>query len=633
MKKIVSSTAITLSIAFGISTPSHGLSYNPVHGNNPCVGNDRYSVKVGSWKSGKGQLGTNSNPGNKLVITRNLASGATFEAAYHDNADSLDLELKVSFGGGTTTPLNYYSPSKSIVPTSYASYAPITGTSNQTNTETYSTITSNDFKHVKDEPLSTVSIDVDTASYANVRRYLNTACLPPKNAVRIEELVNYFSYDYPQPTNKDPFSVTTELSNAPWNKDHQLLHVGIQGKKLDLSKAPSSNLVFLIDTSGSMSSDLDLVKSSLKMLVEQLRATDKIAIVTYSGYASLALPSTSGANKELIVNAIDSLKAGGSTAGGEGIQQAYRIAKQNFIHGGNNRIMLATDGDFNVGVSTVKDLEDFIVSKRDDHVFLSVLGFGRGNYQDDNMETLADKGNGNYAYIDNLLEAKKVLVKEMGGTLYTIAKDVKIQIEFNPEKVKSYRLIGYENRLLNKKDFNNDKVDAGELGAGHTVTALYEIIPADASGIDSNVDDLKYQTTTSNQAAMSSNELVNVKLRYKEPTGDTSQLIVKPVMDSKVAFAQSSNNFRFSSAVAGFGMLLRDSKFKGDISYQNVIDIAKHAKGKDLEGYRSEFVQLIEMAEIADKSHKKGQANAKVGEDARITLSTEVQGFEFEYKF
>ena len=482
----------------------------------------------------------------------------------------------------------------------------------QANTETYSAITSNDFTHAKDEPLSTVSIDVDTASYSNVRRFVNNQNqLPPKNAVRIEELVNYFSYDYPQPTNSDPFSVTTELSSAPWNKDHQLLHVGIQGKKLDLSKAPSSNLVFLIDTSGSMSGDLGLVKDSLKMLVEQLRATDKIAIVTYSGYASLALPSTSGANKELIVNAIDSLQAGGSTAGGEGIQQAYRIAKQNFIHGGNNRIMLATDGDFNVGTSSRQGLEDLIVSKRDEHIFLSVLGFGHGNYQDDNMETLADKGNGNYAYIDNLLEAKKVLVKEMGGTLYTIAKDVKIQIEFNPEKVKSYRLIGYENRKLNKEDFNDDKKDAGELGAGHTVTALYEIIPADANGIDSNVDELKYQTITSNQAAMSSNELVNVKLRYKEPTGSTSQLILKPVMDSKVAFAQSSNNFRFSSAVAGFGMLLRDSKFKGDISYQAVIDIAKHAKGKDLEGYRSEFVQLVEKAEMADKKRKKDQENKR----------------------
>jgi len=478
------------------------------------------------------------------------------------------------------------------------------------NTESYKSIVSNHFKNTKDDPLSTVSIDVDTASYSNIRRFLNKQDqLPPKNAVRIEEMVNYFNYNYPQPTNNDPFSITTELSNAPWNKDHQLLHVGIQGKKLDLSKAPSSNLVFLIDTSGSMSSALDLVKSSLKMLVEQLRATDKIAIVTYSGYASLALPSTSGVNKKQIVNAIDSLKAGGSTAGGEGIQQAYRIAKQNFIHGGNNRIMLATDGDFNVGISSRQDLEDLIVSKRDEHIFLSVLGFGHGNYQDDNMETLADKGNGNYSYIDNLLEAKKVLVKEMSGTLYTVAKDVKIQIEFNPVKVKSYRLIGYENRLLNKEDFNNDKKDAGELGAGHTVTALYEIIPADVSDTHSNVDDLKYQNTTINQVAMSSNELANVKLRYKKPTGNNSQLIVRPVIDNKVAFEQSSNNFRFSSAVAGFGLLLRDSKFKGDISYQDVIEIAKYAKGKDLEGYRSEFVQLVERAEIADKEHKNSEEN------------------------
>jgi Ca-activated chloride channel family protein len=588
MKKIVSSAALTLSIAFGISTPSQGLSYNPVYENDPCVGSDLYSAIPGNKVSFKKYE-------NKVIVTRALSIGAIKEDIDADTSPDLNYSLKVSI------------PSKSVSTISFNNYyIPYTGTPNQTNTETYSAITSNDFKHAKDEPLSTVSIDVDTASYTNVRRYLNTACLPPKNAVRIEEMVNYFSYDYPQPTNNDPFSITTELSSAPWNKDHQLLHVGIQGKQLDLSKAPSSNLVFLIDTSGSMQDDLDLVKDSLKMLVEQLRATDKIAIVTYSGYASLALPSTSGANKELIVNAIDSLKAGGSTAGGEGIQQAYRIAKQNFIHGGNNRIMLATDGDFNVGVSTVKELEDFIISKRDDHVFLSVLGFGRGNYQDDNMETLADIGNGNYAYIDNLLEAKKVLVKEMGGTLYTIAKDVKIQIEFNPEKVKSYRLIGYENRKLNKEDFNDDKKDAGELGAGHTVTALYEIIPANASGIDSNVDELKYQTTTSNQAAMNSNELVNVKLRYKEPTSSISQLIVKPVVDNKVAFAQSSNNFRFSSAVAGFGMLLRDSKFKGDISYQAVIDIAKHAKGKDLEGYRSEFVQLVEKAEMVDKMRKKG---------------------------
>ena len=561
--------------------------------------------KIVSWKSGKGELGQNATGSARVYastsfgglnlsyadvgITRALSSGATFEATYDK-----------------------------------ASYATVAGTSN---TETYSPITSNNFKNTKDEATSTVSIDVDTASYANVRRYLNGNQLPPEDAVRIEEMVNYFNYNYPQPTNNDPFSITTELSSAPWNTDHQLLHVGIQGKKLDLSKAPSSNLVFLIDTSGSMYDDLGLVKSSLKMLVNKLRATDKISIVTYAGSAGLVLPSTSGDNKDKIINAIDNLTSGGSTAGGAGIQLAYKIAKQNFIHGGNNRIMLATDGDFNVGTSSPQDLEDLIVSKRDDHIFLSVLGFGHSNYQDDNMETLADKGNGNYSYIDNLLEAKKVLVKEMSGTLFTIAKDVKIQIEFNPEKVKSYRLIGYENRLLNKEDFNDDKKDAGELGAGHTVTALYEIIPAESSESVNSVDELKYQTVTSNQHAKNSNELVNVKLRYKEPTGNTSQLIVKPVIDNKVAFEQSSDNFKFSSAVAGFGMLLRDSKFKGDISYQDVIEIAKHAKGKDIEGYRSGFVQLVERAEIADKNRKKDQANAKVGEDDRVTLTTKVPSY------
>lgn len=540
------------------------------------------------------------------------------------------VSASTSFGGVN---LSYADVGTTSTSTSYlrapfyeASYATVTGTSN---TETYSPITSNNFKNTKDEATSTVSIDVDTASYANVRRWLNDNQLPPQDAVRIEEMVNYFNYNYPQPANNDPFSITTELSSAPWNTDHQLLHVGIQGKRLDLSKAPRSNLVFLIDTSGSMSNDLGLVKSSLKMLVNKLRATDTISIVTYAGSAGLVLPSTSGNNKDKIINAIDNLNSGGSTAGGAGIQLAYKIAKQNFIHGGNNRIMLATDGDFNVGTSSPQGLEDLIVSKRDEHIFLSVLGFGYSNYQDDNMETLADKGNGNYSYIDGLLEAKKVLVKEMSGTLFTIAKDVKIQIEFNPEKVKSYRLIGYENRKLNKEDFNDDKKDAGELGAGHTVTALYEIIPAESSESVNSVDDLKYQTITSNQHAKSSNELVNVKLRYKEPTGNISQLIVKPVIDNKVVFDQSSDNFKFSSAVAGFGMLLRDSKFKGDISYQDVIEIAKYAKGKDIEGYRSGFVQLVEKAEIADKNHKRVQANEKVksdDSDTRVVVSTPVVG-------
>jgi len=550
-------------------------------------------IKAGSWKSGKAVT-------TSMRINPNLSTSTSFGGVALQYSDS-----------GYASP-SFYRMS--------ASYAPYSGASN---TETYSPMTSNNFKNTKDEATSTVSIDVDTASYANVRRWLNGDQLPPEDAVRIEEMVNYFNYNYPQPTNNDPFSITTEQSSAPWNTDHQLLHVGIQGKKLDLSKAPSSNLVFLIDTSGSMSDDLELVKSSLKMLVNKLRATDKISIVTYAGSAGLALPSTSGNNKGKIISAIDNLSSGGSTAGGAGIQLAYKIAKQNFIHGGNNRIMLATDGDFNVGTSSPQDLEDLIVSKRDENIFLSVLGFGHGNYQDDNMEILADKGNGNYSYIDGLLEAKKVLVKEMSGTLFTIAKDVKIQIEFNPEKVKSYRLIGYENRKLNKEDFNDDKKDAGELGAGHTVTALYEIIPAESSESVNSVDELKYQAVTSNQHAKNSNELVNIKLRYKEPTGNTSQLIVNPVIDNKVAFDQSSDNFKFSSAVAGFGMLLRDSKFKGDISYQDVIKIAKYAKGVDIEGYRSGFVQLVEKAEIADKNRKKDQANGKVkGDDSDTEVAS-----------
>ena len=590
MKKIVSSTAITMSIAFGVSTPSQGFVN---YGWEPC--DENTSISLSRTVSG-------------------VALTYSAPVLYRSNVAYKIVRTKTPYK-------SMKQPSADKQPSSNFSYP----SHFDNNTESYSPIVSNNFKNTKDDPLSTLSIDVDTASYANVRRYLNRTCLPPKNAVRIEELVNYFSYDYPQPDNSDPFSVTTELSIAPWNKDHQLLHVGIQGKKLDFSKAPSSNLVFLVDTSGSMYPDIHLVKKSLKLLVDNLRPTDRVSIVTYAGNAGLVLPSTSGNNKDKITDAIDKMQSGGSTAGGAGIKLAYKIAKQNFIHGGNNRIILATDGDFNVGVSSEQELEDLIKSKRNDNVFLSVLGFGQGNYQDAEMEVLADKGNGNYAYIDNLLEAKKVLVKEMGGTLYTIAKDVKIQIEFNPEKVKSYRLIGYENRLLKKEDFNNDKVDAGELGAGHTVTALYEIIPTGASGVDSNVDDLKYQTTTSNHAAMSSNELANVKLRYKEPTGNTSQLIVRSVIDNEVAFIRSSNNFRFSSAVASFGMLLRDSKFKGDISYKNVINIAKDAKGKDLEGYRSEFVQLVEKAEMADKNRK----------NMRVTESTEFRGLDDDgwYKY
>jgi len=473
------------------------------------------------------------------------------------------------------------------------------------NNENYSHIISNSFKNVTDEPLSTLSIDVDTASYAHMRRYLQHNQLPPADAIRIEEMINYFSYDYPQPNGDDPLTITAEISDAPWHNQNKLVHIGIQGKKIDISKAPASNLVFLIDTSGSMSNDLGLVKQSIEMLVDNLREEDSISIVAYAGSAGLVLKPTSGTDKRTILRALSRLRSGGTTAGGAGIELAYKVAKQNFIHNGNNRVILATDGDFNVGVSSQGGLIRLIEKKREDHIYLSVLGFGYGNYQDSKMEQLADNGNGNYAYIDNLLEAKKVLVKEMGGTLFTIAKDVKIQVEFNPAKVKSYRLIGYVNRLLNKEDFNDDKKDAGELGAGHTVTALYEISLYDSEESNSNVDALRYQTASTNESTKECfnycNEILTVKARYKRPESDNSQLITMPVIEILTEFDESSDNFRFSSAVAAFGMLLRNSEFKGDLSYEKIQQIARLSKGNDLQGYRGEFVRLIELAEVVSK--------------------------------
>jgi len=496
-----------------------------------------------------------------------------------------------------------YSFSALIVPNN--AYV-IQNTLSYENNENYSHIISNSFKNVTDDPLSTLSIDVDTASYGHMRRYLRQQNqLPPVDAIRIEEMINYFSYDYPQPIGDDPIAIITEISDTPWNSENKLVHIGIQGKKIDISKAPASNLVFLIDTSGSMSYVLGLVKRSIKMLVDNLREEDSISIVAYAGSAGLVLKPTSGADKRTILNAISRLQSGGSTAGGAGIELAYKMAKQNFIHNGNNRVILATDGDFNVGINSEGGLIRLIEKKRKDQIYLSVLGFGSGNYQDSKMEQLADNGNGNYAYIDNLLEAKKVLVKEVGGTLFTIAKDVKIQVEFNPAKVKSYRLIGYVNRLLNKEDFNDDKKDAGELGSGHTVTALYEISLYDSEEPTSNVDALRYQTTTSNKSAQQCfnycNETLTVKVRYKSPDSDKSQLIFAPVSEIYKNFNESSDDFRFSSAVAAFGMLLRDSDFKGDLNYKKIQEIARQAKGKDLQGYRSEFVGLIELAEELSK--------------------------------
>ncbi|MDI9341587.1 MAG: von Willebrand factor type A domain-containing protein [Sediminibacterium sp.] len=468
------------------------------------------------------------------------------------------------------------------------------------NTEEYKNFNDNDFKTVSKDPLSTMSIDVDRASYSNVRRFINQGSLPPADAVRVEEMINYFHYNYPQPKQADPFSITTEYTECAWNKNHKLIHVGIQGKTIAMDNLPPNNLVFLIDVSGSMmdQNKLPLLKSGLQLLIEQMRPQDRISIVVYAGAAGVVLPSTPGSEKEKISMALEQLQAGGSTAGGEGILLAYKTAAENFIKNGNNRIILATDGDFNVGVSSEGELVRLIEKKREEGVFLTVLGFGSGNYKDSKMEQLADKGNGNYAYIDNLLEAKKVLVKEMGGTLLTIAKDVKIQIEFNPAKVKAYRLVGYENRLLNNEDFNDDKKDAGELGSGHTVTAMYEIIPAGSDEAVGDVDPLKYQKTEPVTVANSSNEIMTIKFRYKEPNENKSKLITRVLNEKSSSIENASENCRFASAVAGFGMLLRDSKYKGDITWKQVIAMAKGAKGNDDDGYRAEFIRLAEMVQL-----------------------------------
>lgn len=467
------------------------------------------------------------------------------------------------------------------------------------NTEEYSNISENQFHRTGTDPLSTFSIDVDAASYSNIRRYLNEGQLPPAGAVRTEEIINYFKYNYPQPTNGEPFSINTEVADCPWNANHKIALIGLQGKKIPTEKLPPSNLTFLIDVSGSMSDEnkLPLVKKSMKMLTDQLREQDMVSIVVYAGNAGLVLPPTSGSKKTTIKDAIDALESGGSTAGGAGIQLAYKVAQENFTKNGNNRVILCTDGDFNVGESSDDALVRLIEKEREKGIFLTVLGYGMGNYKDSKMQQLADKGNGNHAYIDGENEAKKVLVNEFGGTLFTIAKDVKLQLEFNPTTVAGYRLIGYENRMLNKEDFNDDKKDAGELGSGHTVTALYEIIPI---GVESaflkDVDKLKYQKEKLTANA-SGNDLFTVKFRYKEPDGDKSKLLEKVVINHAVAFGQASENLRFACSAAAFGMLLRNSEFITGYDYAKLKNIAQLSLGKDSEGYRKEFIGLIDIAD------------------------------------
>ena len=462
--------------------------------------------------------------------------------------------------------------------------------------ETYKAIDESGFKSTAKDPVTTFSADVDKASYSNVRRMLNYGQKPHKDAVRIEELINYFDYNYAPPSegSKTPLNATTTLSSCPWNPDNYLLRVGLQAKKIDLAKAPPSNIVFLIDTSGSMDepNKMPLLKASFKLLLDNLRPEDRIAIVVYASQTGIALPSTSAKEKEKISKVIDDLVASGSTAGGAGLQTAYEVAEKNFLPKGNNRIILATDGDFNVGISSRDELQRLVEEKRNNGIYISVLGYGMGNYRDDMAETIANKGNGNYAYIDNLTEAKKVLVNEFGGTLYTVAKDVKLQLEFNPQYVKEYRLVGYENRTLANEDFEDDKKDAGEIGAGHTVTALYELIPAKGA----TTDGLRYQKQVKEGFA---NELAFLKIRYKDPVVKDAKSVEEstPIPFSLTDLTQTDDDYRFAAAVAEWGMLLRNSKYKAKSSYKQVIDLAKNAIGKDEEGYRKEFIRLVELSE------------------------------------
>ena len=480
------------------------------------------------------------------------------------------------------------------------------------NTESYSAIDENEFLSVRANPLSTFSIDVDRASYTNIRRFLNDGQLPPKDAVRIEEMVNYFPYSDAEPRGEHPLAVSAEVMPAPWQPQHRLVRIGLQAPRIDMQDLPPNNLVFLLDVSGSMTSPdkLPLLKQAMRLLVNELREEDRVAIVVYAGSAGLVLPSTPGNEKETILDAIESLEAGGSTAGGAGIRLAYDVARRSHLRGGNNRVILATDGDFNVGVSSDAEMIRLIEERRGQGTFLTVLGFGTGNLKDSKMEALADHGNGNYAYIDDVSEARKVLVSEAGGTLLTVAKDVKLQVEFNPAHVRAYRLIGYENRLLAAEDFDDDTKDAGELGAGHTVTALYEVVPV---GVEGTVEvrmpgELRYQERStpardlsathdavggSGPSRAAASELAWVKLRYKPPTGDVSRLLEVPV---NTGSGRGSVDMRFAAAVAEFGMLLRESTHRGSATYGDVITLARGALGADEDGYRAEFVRMVEIA-------------------------------------
>ena len=470
--------------------------------------------------------------------------------------------------------------------------------------EEYSSFAENRFKDAKSDPLSTFSLDVDIASYSNVRRMINQGQKPPKDAVRVEQFINYFSYDYPNPNGKHPINILTEIQACPWNKQNLLVRIGVKAKEVPSENIPASNFVFLIDVSGSMESPnrLPLVKSSLKLLTNNLRDKDHVSIVVYAGAAGEVLPSTSGVDKQKIFEALDALSAGGSTAGGAGIELAYKVAQKNFIKDGNNRVILCTDGDFNVGVSSEKGLENLIEEKRKTGIYLTVLGYGMGNYKDSKLQILSQKGNGNHAYIDNLQEANRVLVQEFGSTMYAVAKDVKMQVEFNPAYVSAYRLVGYESRLLNKEDFNDDTKDAGELGAGHTVTAFYEIIPVGVKNPYGSIDELKYQKPSPSDPVkgVNNNEMMTVKLRYKPLNSESSIKMEIPVLASDKNKSPSTD-FTFASSIAMFGQLLRDSDFKGTATYDDIVALTRRGFGEDKQGYRHEFVRLAEAMKQLDK--------------------------------
>jgi Ca-activated chloride channel family protein len=524
----------------------------------PVVRRERPSINAGSG-SGRGAIGTGAGGG---AMKRKPATHSRFGIA---------------------------------APASQPAFLP----SAEFDTEAYAHPADNPFVAVTDSPLSTFSIDVDTASYSNVRRFLRDGQLPPADAVRVEEMINYFRYAYPVPRGDQPFSVHAEVASAPWRPRHRLVHVGLRAREIDRAAVPARNLVFLIDVSGSMQSEdkLPLLKRGLALLARELRPADRMAMVVYAGSSGLVLPSTSGREQGRILGALDTLEAGGSTNGAEGIELAYRVAQENFIRGGINRVLLATDGDFNVGVTSEGDLTRLIEHKRESGVFLTVLGFGTGNVKDSTMELLADKGNGNYAYVDSIAEAHKVLVREAGSTLVTVAKDVKLQVEWNPKLVASYRLIGYENRLLADRDFNDDEKDAGEMGAGHTVTALYEIVLSETgTRAAPAVDPLKYQSEREPTAAAAGPELLTLKVRYKRPDAHHSLLLSHAVVDNGQQLEQSSNDFRWAAAVAGFGMLLRGSQQRGDTSLRLVHSLARSALGRDDSGDRKELLELIERA-------------------------------------